>query len=273
MGLTRFAAVATRNVLRLLPAGYAAKAAHKIRSELAGYGDHVQTFASAAGPIHLSGLGWRGNAPDISILEPETVAWIDAVVRPGDVVWDIGGNIGVYSIYAAKRGAKAVYTFEPFAATYLQLQRNLLANSVDDRVAALNIALSSATSVGRLTITSLEPGNTSTLVGFELQTVRKDAPIGVQHVLTLRADDFVRWVPEAAPDHIKIDVDGTEPLVLEGLLPILGTVSSLSIEIEPDFAGRFGNEFIPQMRAAGLDERAVTGKTSGRNRHFMRQGV
>ena len=273
MGLTRFAAVATRTCLGLLPAGYAAKAAHKIRSELAVYGDHSQTFASAAGPIRLSGLGWRGTDPDISILEPETIAWISTHVRPTDVFWDIGANIGVYSVFAAKCGAKAVYAFEPFAATYLQLLRNLVANGVDGRVIALNMALSATTAIGKLTLTSFEPGVTSTLQGHELKSVRKDTPIGVQHILTMDAVSFVERFPAAAPDHIKIDVDGAEPLVLPGLLPLIGRVRSLSIEIEPDFAAEFEAKYRPAMLASGLREQAIATKTSGRNRIFVREAA
>lgn len=273
MGTTRLVAVTMRNMLRLLPAGYAAKMAHKIKTELALYGDHSQTFASAAGPIQLSGLGWRGTDPDISILEPETIAWIRTHVRPTDVFWDIGANIGVYSVFAAKCGAKAVYAFEPFAATYLQLLRNLVANAVDDRVIALNMAMSATTAIGTLTLTSFEPGVTSTLQGHELKGVRKDTPIGVQHILTMDAADFVVRFPEAAPDHIKIDVDGAEPLVLPGLLPLLGRVRSLSLEIEPDFAAEFEAKYLPVLLASGLKEQAFAGKTSGRNRIFVRNNV
>jgi len=35
--------------------------------------------------------------------EPETIAWIDSF-KTGEVFWDIGANIGLYGIYAAKKG-------------------------------------------------------------------------------------------------------------------------------------------------------------------------
>ena len=44
--------------------------------------------------------------------EPETISWIDAEIEPGDVVWDVGANIGLYACYAAKAGAR-VLAFEP----------------------------------------------------------------------------------------------------------------------------------------------------------------
>ncbi|HEY5918287.1 MAG TPA: hypothetical protein VIU13_12820, partial [Chryseolinea sp.] len=43
--------------------------------------------------------------------EPETLDWIDKF-KKDEILFDIGGNIGVYSMYAGKKGAR-VYAFEP----------------------------------------------------------------------------------------------------------------------------------------------------------------
>ena len=43
--------------------------------------------------------------------EPETIEWIDSF-KPGETLWDIGANVGIYSIYAGLRGLN-VLSFEP----------------------------------------------------------------------------------------------------------------------------------------------------------------
>jgi FkbM family methyltransferase len=270
MSATQLLASGLRRGLALLPAGYAAKAARKIKTELARYGEHTQSFSSRFGAIELGGLGWRGANPDIAMFEPETIGWIDTHVKQGDVLWDIGASLGIYAIYAAKAGARSVYAFEPFAATYLQLQRNLVANRVDDRVMALNLAVAARTEIGRLALTSFEAGVTSTIEGHELTHLRRSAPIGHQHVLSIAAADFVRWLPQSAPDHLKLDVDGAEALVLDGLMPIAARLTSLMVEIEPSFRADFDGVFAPRLVSAGLTERAIDGPSSGRNRLFVR---
>src|SRR2546430_8849931 len=46
--------------------------------------------------------------------EPETIAWLTEELREGDVFFDVGANIGLYSLYAAKlRPSCRVYAFEP----------------------------------------------------------------------------------------------------------------------------------------------------------------
>src|SRR5574337_127189 len=60
--------------------------------------------------------------------EPETIEWIENTIKPGDVVFDVGANIGAYSLVMAKSsnmGAK-VYAFEPSWPTYIQLCRNII---------------------------------------------------------------------------------------------------------------------------------------------------
>src|SRR5438046_1543914 len=39
--------------------------------------------------------------------EPWTVAWLERTVRPGDVLWDVGANVGAYSLIAASLGREA----------------------------------------------------------------------------------------------------------------------------------------------------------------------
>jgi hypothetical protein len=57
------------------------------------------------------------------IKEPGTCEWIDREVKPGDVFYDIGANIGVYSIMAARRVGETgrVFAFEPHSGNFSRL--------------------------------------------------------------------------------------------------------------------------------------------------------
>ena len=59
--------------------------------------------------------------------EPETVRWIEEYVREGDVIFDIGANVGAYSLVTSKvaNGKARVYAFEPSFLNFAQLCRNI----------------------------------------------------------------------------------------------------------------------------------------------------
>jgi len=59
--------------------------------------------------------------------EPETLAWINEF-SPEDVFWDIGANIGCYSLYAGLKNA-AVCSFEPSPVNFYLLAANLRVNN------------------------------------------------------------------------------------------------------------------------------------------------
>ena len=70
--------------------------------------------------------------------EKDTIAWIDSM-QPGETFIDIGANMGIYTIYAAKRGLKVI-AFEPEAQNYALLCRSIMINELD--VQAYCVALS-----------------------------------------------------------------------------------------------------------------------------------
>ena len=54
--------------------------------------------------------------------EPDTIHWINEIMQPGDILYDIGANIGTYSLYAASRNIE-VYAFEPESTSYAILNK------------------------------------------------------------------------------------------------------------------------------------------------------
>ena len=51
--------------------------------------------------------------------EPETIAWIDDM-EPGEILFDVGANIGIYTLYAASRGVRVI-AIEPVFENYSRL--------------------------------------------------------------------------------------------------------------------------------------------------------
>src|SRR6267378_6461606 len=62
-------------------------------------------------------------------------------ILPGDIVFDVGANIGVFALCAAKQGAH-VYAYEPIPATFELLQQNIHLHGLDNMVRPRNIGLS-----------------------------------------------------------------------------------------------------------------------------------
>jgi len=86
--------------------------------------------------------------------EPSTILWIDEHIKAGDIFYDIGANIGQYSLYAALKykGQIRVYSFEPESQNYAALNRNIYRNKLADAVRAFCIAVSDETQFDVLNI-------------------------------------------------------------------------------------------------------------------------
>jgi FkbM family methyltransferase len=260
-------------IVRAFPHDYGVKVARKIRHELSGYTREQSPLTSEVGPLYIAGVR-RGldKSYDINDFEPELVRWINTCFGPTDTFWDIGGHVGLYCIYAAKRHPDLkVFSFEPGAGSYLELVGNLQVNGVDQQVKALNIALADATGLIAMPLVSFEPGfTTTTEVAMETGTLTDG--IGMQWVTGIAGDDFAKMF-DAAPDHIKLDVDGAEIAIIQGARNVLKTCKSLLIEVIGPIADEYETTIAPILAEAGLVEVPVTAPTSGRNRVFVRPGA
>lgn len=170
--------------------------------------------------------------------EPITIEWI-AGFGPGDVLVDVGANVGMYTIWAAKtRGAK-VYAFEPEAQNFALLNRNIALNNLGERVKAYCLALSDQAGYSELHLSSLQVGGSCHSLGervdFKHQPMK---PAFSQGCISARLDDLVASGVVPPPDYIKIDVDGFEPKVIAGARRVLREhkVRSLLIEVNQNLA-------------------------------------
>lgn len=187
--------------------------------------------------------------------EPETIDWLETQLKPGDVLYDVGANVGAYSLIAAKYhdGNVKVYSFEPAFLNYTQLCRNVLLNDCSGIVMPFHVALSDATGINNFNLRTLVSGSAVHAFGETLDVSGNEfSPVAVQPVLGFRLDDFIQQFELPAPNHIKIDVDGIEFQILRGMKETLegSTVRSVMVEVNegrgdaPDIIGYLtGNGF------------------------------
>ncbi|MBM4423075.1 MAG: FkbM family methyltransferase [Chloroflexi bacterium] len=167
--------------------------------------------------------------------EPETIEWIEGFVEPGDVVWDVGANVGAYSLIAAAHchGNISISAFEPAFSTYAQLCRNVLLNKFQACISPYILALHGRTGLDTFNYTHLDSGMASHSLGAPVD-YRGAAfePAYRQSVVCITADDFVNKFGAALPNHIKIDVDGGEETILTGAESLLKAQGLKSLMIE-----------------------------------------
>lgn len=160
--------------------------------------------------------------------EPETVAWLERTFKPGDVLYDIGANVGAYSLVAAAvaKGECLVFAFEPHAATYLALVENVQLNRRSDCVTALPIALGDRSMIN---VISGDPA-----AGASCHDWSGNADGVPQHVACLKLRDVVSMFGIPSPTHIKLDVDGVEDAVIRGAAGMLENQRLRTILIEAE---------------------------------------
>jgi FkbM family methyltransferase len=166
--------------------------------------------------------------------EPDTIRWIDSFDAPY-VFWDVGANVGVYSLYAATKPSVSVLSFEPLAANFHVLSRNIQLNDFAERVTAYCVALSGATELGVLNIASPAMGSSLTQFG-QLGEMSpycvKDLEGSAHGMIGFSIDDFISQFHPPFPNYLKMDVDGLEFVILQGAKQTLRDARLRSLMIE-----------------------------------------
>jgi FkbM family methyltransferase len=172
------------------------------------------------------GTAWRSET--FFEKEPDTLAWI-ASMLPGEVLFDIGANVGMYSLWAWRQGAKVV-AFEPESQNYAALNFNIFLNKAD--VVAYPIALARFASLAPLHVTQFLAGSSCHTFGSKTDFRGAEMlPVFSQGAVGMPLDSLV---PEQLPQphHIKIDVDGNEYEVFCGAEETLRKAQTVLIEID-----------------------------------------
>jgi FkbM family methyltransferase len=184
--------------------------------------------------------------------EPETIRWLDAV-RPESVLWDVGANVGIYSLYAAMKCQCRVVAFEPAAANFDVLNRNIEANALDSRVVAYCISIASTTTFDRLYLSNTEYGGALSNFGSAIDYQGNAfEPIFRQGSVSFSLDALIAaGLP--FPQHIKVDVDGLEREIVASGTQLFADERLQSAMIELDTARpELVRAVVETMRSSGF---------------------
>lgn len=176
---------------------------------------------------------WR--AKTFSTKEPETLEWIESIPE-GGVLWDVGANVGLYTVYAAKKRNCRVWAFEPSVFNLELLARNIFLNGLSDLVCIVPLALSDQLGANQLRMTSTDWGRALSTFGqgfgWDGKAIRQ---VFEFQTLGLSMEDAIQRLATPQPDYIKMDVDGIEHLILKGGAGVLQNIKGILIEVNDDF--------------------------------------
>jgi len=168
--------------------------------------------------------------------EPETLDWIDSMDEKA-IVWDIGANVGLYSIYAAKSKNCKVFAFEPSIFNLELLGRNIFVNKLNDKIFIVPNALSGDMGINIMRLTTTEWGGAQSSYGASIGWDGKPIKdIFTFNTVGLSMDQANSIMKIPQPDYIKMDVDGIEHIILANGEKVLKKIKSILVEINDDFS-------------------------------------
>lgn len=173
--------------------------------------------------------------------EPDMLGWIDSFIKKDNLIfWDIGANIGLYSIYnALKNKSSTTISFEPSTSNLRCLSRNIAINNLENRIKIFSLPLTNMENEFFLMNEShfTEGGALNTFGQDYNFEGKKFTPEMKYQLLGTTVNYLLDNKILDIPDYIKIDVDGIEHLILEGSNKYLKNkkIKSIIVEINENF--------------------------------------
>ena len=147
----------------------------------------------------------------------------DFIPQSGWTVFDVGANIGVFTLLQATQGAR-VYSFEPNPESYGRLLRNVTANKLSECVRLFPTALGDERVMGSLHVIG---GGTT---GGVVTPAKAGASVPGVAVPITTLDEVVSTLPGLSIDLLKIDAEGSEAAILRGGERTLDHVQRIMVE-------------------------------------------
>jgi FkbM family methyltransferase len=185
--------------------------------------------------------------------EPDTIDWIGGFAE-GDTLVDIGANVGMYSVFAARTRGARVFAFEPESQNYAILNRNIHLNGLSGQVSAYCAALSDRSGFSQLHLSAFVSGGSCHSYGAPLD--HHNQPVVArfaQGCIAATVDDLIAAGAMPVPAHVKIDVDGLEHQVITGAAKTLADRRVRSVLIEINTALDEHWEIVDGLLALGFD--------------------
>lgn len=156
--------------------------------------------------------------------EKITVKWIERFNKNATLI-DVGANIGIYSLYAATL-KHTVISIEPESLNFALLNLNIYDNKLNKKIKSFPICFSNKESFGYLNINNMNWGKSSHNYSKSLLDHQF-----AQGTYAITIDKFCETL-NLSPNYIKIDVDGNENQVTDGMISQIKKENLISILIE-----------------------------------------
>ena len=186
----------------------------------------------------------RYGADTFSTKEPETLSWINSHEGDG-VFFDIGANVGLYSMYYAALKNKKVYAFEPSVFNLSLLAKNIHINNLEHLIQIISNPLTDKNQLADFSLSINEEGGSMSAFGVDHGHDGKPIEKFLSYkTLGFSLDSlFEKNILKDYPELIKIDVDGIEHLILSGAKNTLKhpTCKTVLIEVAYNFSEQCDN--------------------------------
>ena len=179
--------------------------------------------------------------------EPETLDWINNFVDNNDLIfWDIGANVGIYSIYSAiKYNNIKVVAFEPSTSNLRVLSRNISINNFSNKIIINQTPLFDKDfGFHKLNEEGFDEGGALNAFSVDYgYDGKKFNPKNSYSIYGTSINFLLSNNILEIPDYIKIDVDGIEDLILKGAEKFLKheKIKSILIELNESFIDQTSN--------------------------------
>ncbi len=172
-------------------------------------------------------LLWR--AKSLLTEEPLMISWIKSM-QSSDVVLDVGANVGMYTVPIAKK-VRTVYACELDPLNIAILKENLFLNSVSQNVVVLPFACGDSAKIVNVKFRDLAYGDALQLIeGGDPQNTRFGDRTHSAKVIQFSLDDIFAKLDLPRPNKMKIDVDGNELTVLQGMKDLIISANEVYFE-------------------------------------------
>lgn len=218
--------------------------------------DEIVPVEVAAGPLagmHLR-LDLRAEKDLwLGTYEPALLEAIDHFAGPGLTAFDVGANIGYVSLALAKAVGEAgrIVAFEPLPSNLVRLRANLALNKEGNWVQVVGAAVGARTAQEPFMVH--ESGGMGKLQASKGRQTEYEGRLMVE---VIALDDWIGESKERSPELIKIDVEGGETAVLEGLSSTLkNDRPTILIELHGPEATRGVQQFLDEAGYSLYDMR------------------
>ena len=213
---------------------------------------------------------WR--AQTLLTKEIDTIDWINNF-DDNCIFWDIGANIGIYSLYSAKIKKKInVIAFEPSPQNFTILTKNIFLNKMSENIIAIPNPLDHINNhISYFKENDIEEAGSKNTFdnNFDISNYSN-----VFKTISLSIDYLTENKILQIPNYIKIDVDGNERNILQGASNTLNNKFLKSVLIESNDKNNEKNKILNFLENKNfkLQKSTITSKKSGnQNLIFVRK--